>query len=129
MITADREAVMIGYNMSGLDNLAIKDAALRCGAQLLFDVAPQQMDLHKSQIVKAIKNSSPEGCGRCRTDLQSLRHIIELATPDYFKDVAVVKILDRRKTPQDVPLFGSNNNPLFGPLSITNIAQHSVFVE
>jgi len=77
-ITADREAVMIGYNMSVLDNLAIKDAALRCGAQLLFDVAPQQMDLHKSQIVKAIKNSSPEGCGRCQTDLQSLRHIIEL---------------------------------------------------
>ena len=27
------------------------------------------------------------------------------------------------------PLFGSSNNPLFGPLSITNIAQHSVLVE
>jgi len=31
--------------------------------------------------------------------------------------------------PRFDPVFGSNNDPLLGPLSITNIAQHSVFVE
>jgi len=87
MIAADPESGVIGYNVAGLDTLAIKDADLRCGAQSLFYVALKQMDLHKSQIVKVIKNSFPEGCGLCQTDLQLLRHIIELATPGYFKDI------------------------------------------
>ena len=87
IIAADPAAVLIGYNMAGLDTLAIQDAAVHCDAKSLFDVAPQQMDLHKSQIVKAIQNSFPKGAGRCRTNLRSLRHIIELATPDYFEDV------------------------------------------
>ena len=87
LITADPEAVLIGYNMAGLDTLAINDAVLRCGVKSLFDASPHQMDLYRSPIVKAIKISFPQGAGRCRTDLRSLRHIIELASPDYFEDV------------------------------------------
>jgi len=65
IIAADPKAVLIGYNVAGLDTLAIKDAALRCDAKSLFDVAPHQMDLYRSPIVKAIKNSFPKGAGRC----------------------------------------------------------------
>jgi len=86
-VAADQEAVLMGYNMAGLDTLSIQDAALRCGVKSLFDVASQQMDLYRSPIVKALRNCFPKGAGRCRTDLRSLRHIIELASPDYFEDV------------------------------------------
>jgi len=44
----------------------------------------------------------------------------------------VVKILDRIEKPTECPrfepVFGSNNNPLFGPLSIMIIAELSIFV-
>ena len=76
----------MGYNMADLDTLSIQDAALRCGARSLFDVASQRMDLYRSLIVTALRNCFPRGAGRCRTDLRSLRHIIELASPDYFED-------------------------------------------
>ena len=87
IVAADPEVVLMGYNMAGLDTLVIQDADLRCDATSLFDVASQRMDLYRSPIVKALRNCFPKGAGRCQTNLQSLRHIIELASPDYFEDV------------------------------------------
>ena len=50
----------------------------------------------------------------------------------WLDEFAVVKILDRIEKstgcPRFDPVFGSNNNPLFGPLSIMIIAEHSIFV-
>ena len=87
IVAADPEAVLMEYNMTDLDTLSIQDSALRCDATSLFDAASQRMDLYRSPIVKALRKSFPKGAGRCRTDLRSLRHIIELASPDYFEDV------------------------------------------
>jgi len=87
IVAADPDAVLLGYNTAGLDTLAMRDAALRCETTSLFDVASQQMDLYRSPVVRALRNIFPQGAGRCRTDLQSIRHIIELSSPDYFKDV------------------------------------------
>jgi len=54
-----------------------------------------------------------------------------ISAVDSIQKFAVVKILVRRKKTTGCsrfdPLFGSNNNPLFGPLSITNNAQQCWF--
>ena len=51
----------------------------------------------------------------------------------WLGEVVVGKILDRiKKNPQDVQgftlFFDSSNHPLFGPLSIMFIAEHSIVV-
>ena len=50
----------------------------------------------------------------------------------WLGDVTVGKILDRIEKPTRCfrfdPVFGSNNHPLFGPLSIMIIAEHSIVV-
>jgi len=47
-------------------------------------------------------------------------------------EFVVVKILDRIEKPTGCPrfdpVFTSNNNPLFGPVSIMIITEHSIFV-
>jgi len=87
IIAGNPAAVLAGYNMAYIDALATQDAALRCGVKSLFDVASQHMDLYRSPVVKTLRNIFQQGCGRCRTDLQLLRRIIELASPGYFQDV------------------------------------------
>jgi len=50
----------------------------------------------------------------------------------WLDEFAVVKILDRIEKPTGCPrfdtVFGSNINPLFGPLSIMIIAENSIVV-
>jgi len=50
----------------------------------------------------------------------------------WLGEVAVGKILDKIKKPTRCPrldtVFGSNNHPLFGPLSIMIITKHSIVV-
>ena len=50
----------------------------------------------------------------------------------WLDEVAVGKILDRiekpTRCPRFDPVFVSNNHPLFGPLSIMIIAEHSIVV-
>ena len=87
VIAADSKAVLIGYNMAGLDALAVHDAAVRSGTRLFFDLAFKQMDLYRSPIVRRLRNCFPKGAGHCRCDLRSIRRIIERATPGYFNDV------------------------------------------
>jgi len=87
MVAANPAAILAGYNMSCINTLATQDAALRCGVKSLVDVAYQQMDLYTSPVVKTLRNIFPQGRGHCRTDLPSLRRIIELVTPHYFDDV------------------------------------------
>ena len=87
IVAANPAAVLAGYNIASIDTLTTQDAALRCGVKSLFDVIYQKMDLYTSPVVKALRNIFPQGRGHCRTDLQSLRRIIELASPHYFDDV------------------------------------------
>jgi len=87
ILAADPESVLMGYNMAGLDTLTIQDSALRHYVTSPFGAPFVDMDLYRSQIVKALRNSFPKGAGRCRTDLRSLRLIIERALPRYFEDV------------------------------------------
>ena len=50
----------------------------------------------------------------------------------WLGEVAVGKILDRiekpTRCPRFDPVFGSNNHPLFGPLSVMIIAEYSIVV-
>ena len=50
----------------------------------------------------------------------------------WLDEVAVGKILDRKEKPTRYPrfdpVFDSNNHPLFGPLPIMIIAEHSIVV-
>ena len=50
----------------------------------------------------------------------------------WLGEVAVGKFLDRieksTRCPRFDPVFGSNNHPLFGPLSIMIITEHSIVV-
>jgi len=87
IFAADPESVLMGYNMAGLDTLTIQDSALRHSQPSPFGAASEHMDMYRSEIVKALQNCFPKGAGRCRTDLQSLRNIIAMASPGYFDDV------------------------------------------